>query len=139
MVAIDNQMTYVTDGLYLFGVKGIDIKFLMAILNSKLFVFIYRLLSMESGRVLAQVKPTLLNEMPIIVIDEKSKTNKIKHDEIINNVNLILKANNEIAKVDESKRMTINDRISYSMQRIDELVYELYELTKEEIQIVENQ
>ncbi|MDX2136046.1 MAG: N-6 DNA methylase [Saprospiraceae bacterium] len=139
VVAIDNKMTFVTDGLYLFGVKGIDIKFLMAILNSKLFVFVYRLLSMESGRVLAQVKPTLLNELPIIIVDEKNKFTKMKHDEIISNVDLILKANTELAKADENKKLVIKDRISYSIQRIDELVYELYDLTKEEIEIVENQ
>ena len=61
----------------------------------------------------------------------------MKHDEIISNVDLILKANIELAKADENKKLVIKDRISYSIQRIDELVYELYNLTKEEIEIVE--
>lgn len=140
VVAIDNDKTFVTDGLYLFGVRDIDIKFLMAILNSKLFVFIYRLLSMETGRVMAQVKPTLLNELPIIQIDEEDRESKVRHNEIVKNVELLLKLNNDLkTEAKSTTREQIQGRIAHSTQRIDELVYQLYELTPEEIVIIESQ
>jgi hypothetical protein len=70
VVALDTNQTFATDGLYLFGVrKEINPKYLMAILNSRLFVFVYRLLALEKGRVLAQVKPTTLCELPIRLIN----------------------------------------------------------------------
>lgn len=47
MVALDEDQTFVTDGLYLFGVpEFININYLMAVLNSKLFAFSYRLLAL---------------------------------------------------------------------------------------------
>ncbi|HSH67977.1 MAG TPA: N-6 DNA methylase [Bacteroidia bacterium] len=133
-VAIDSKKTYATDGLYLFGIKGIDIKYLMALLNSKLFVFVYRLISMESGRVLAQVKPTILNELPIKYISHQDT----KHKEIIKNVENIIKLNDELK---ESKVPTnteqIKQRLEYSEEKINQLVYELYNLTEKEIKIIE--
>ncbi len=73
IVSIDRNKTFVTDGLYLFGVKNIDIKYLMGILNSKFFVFLYRLTTMESGRALAQVKPTVLTECQFVLLTRKTK------------------------------------------------------------------
>src|SRR5258708_38519045 len=61
IVARDDKQTYATDGLYVFGIRdNVDPDYLMGVLNSRLFVFIYRQLSMEQGRPLAQVKPTTL-------------------------------------------------------------------------------
>ena len=69
-VALDDAHTFATDGLYVFAVKDdINVDYLMALLNSRLFVFVYRLLTLEEGRVLAQVKPTTLHQLPIRTID----------------------------------------------------------------------
>jgi len=137
IVSIDSNKTFVTDGLYLFGVKNIDAKYLMGVLNSKLFVFLYRLTTMESGRALAQVKPTVLTEMPVRFIDEKNKSDKSLQEEIIKNVDSLLKLYPEIS---ESKLQTKTDqlegRLEHCISKIDEAVYQLYELTADEIKIV---
>lgn len=140
VVSIDNYKTFATDGLYLFGVKNIDIKYLMGVLNSKLFVFLYRLTTMESGRALAQVKPTVLTKMPIRFIDEKNKNDRSLQEEIIRNVDSLLKLYPEIS---ESRLQTrteqLETRAAHHILRIDENVYKLYELTEEEIKIVEGE
>jgi type I restriction-modification system DNA methylase subunit/predicted type IV restriction endonuclease len=140
VISLDNKQTYTTDGLYLFSVKNIDAKFLMGILNSKLFVFLYRLTTMEKGRTLAQVKPTIVAEMPIKVIDENIKSEKLIQEEIIRNVNSLLDL---YPKVFESrlKNQTeqLQSRIDHHIFRIDQLVYELYGLTDEEIALVEGE
>ena len=47
-IAIDDRKTFVTDGIYLFGLKkGINEKYIVGILNSSLITYLYRLLSMR--------------------------------------------------------------------------------------------
>ncbi len=139
IVSIDNNKTFATDGLYVFGAKEINIKYLMGILNSRLFVFLYRLTTMESGRTLAQVKPTTLNDMPIRVIDQKNKKEKALHDEVVKHVDSMLELNKQkqITALPE-KLEQLNQRIAYTDDKINKLVYELYGLSGEEIGIVEN-
>jgi len=138
VVSIDSNKTFVTDGLYLFGIKDVDIKYLMGILNSKLFIFLYRLITMERGRALAQVKPTVLSEMPIRIIDEKNKNDKSLQEEIIKNVDSLLKLYPEISESRlQTKTKQLEARVEYHISRIDEIVYKLYELKEDEITIVE--
>ncbi len=139
IVTIENNKTFATDGLYLFGVKNIDTKYLMGVLNSKLFVFLYRLTTMESGRALAQVKPTVLTEMPIRFVDEKNKSDKSLQEEIIKNVESLLKLYPEISDSRlQTKTEQLESRLEHCISRIDEAVYKLYELTPDEIKIVES-
>ncbi len=138
IVSIDRNKTFVTDGLYLFGVKNIDIKYLMGILNSKLFVFLYRLTTMESGRALAQVKPTVLAEMPIRFIDEKNKSDKLLQEEIIKNVEIAMKLFPEISESKlQTKTEQLEGKLEHCLTKIDEAVFQLYELTEDEKRIVE--
>lgn len=93
---------------------------------------------MEGGRALAQVKPTVLVEMPIRIIDESNKMEKSIQSEIIKNVDSLLKLYPEISEVHlETKSEQLLSRVEHNITRIDELVYKLYELTEEEIKIVE--
>ncbi len=70
VVAIDNDKTFPDVFIW-----SRVFKFLW-LSSIKIVRFIY-LLSMETGRVMAQVKPTLLNELPIIQIDEENKEDRL--------------------------------------------------------------
>lgn len=138
IVSLDTDKTFATDGLYLFGTKNIDTKYLMGVLNSKLFVFLYRLTTMESGRALAQVKPTVLTEMPIRFIDEKNKSDKSLQEKVIRNVDAILKLYPEISESRlQSKTEQLEKKVDYHISKVDEAVYKLYNLTDDEIKIVD--
>jgi len=141
ILALDKDKYFVTDGLYLFGVhKHINIKYLMGVLNSKLFLFIYRLLTLEKGRVLAQVKPTILERLPIRSIDFTNSNDKLNHDRMVQLVDQMLELHKQLteAKTDHEKTL-IQRQIEATDKQIDKLVYELYDLTPEEIAIVEGQ
>ena len=140
ILAIDSKHAYPTDGAYLFGVRtDVDPSFLIGIMNSRLFVFLYRLLTMEKGRVLAQVKPTVLNHLPIRHIDPSVAPEKKLHDELILNVVTIMKLNDRIASAKTAHERTLLQRQIYAKDRqIDQLVYKLYELTDDEITLVES-
>lgn len=67
ITSIDKKRLYPTDGLYVFSANdNISNKYLSAVLNSRLSTYLYRLLSSETGRTMAQVKPVLLSQLPFI-------------------------------------------------------------------------
>ena len=57
---------YVTDAMYVFAPKSeIDPKVLMAVMQSKLFHFLYTVANMGESRVIPQIKATKLLTLPI--------------------------------------------------------------------------
>ena len=110
----------------------------MGILNSKLFVFLYRLLATESGRVLAQVKPTILKALPIRSIDSSKTQEQTLYNSMINSVDRMIALHSEFftSKVPFEKTK-IQRQIETTDRKIDELVYQLYGLTDDEIKLVE--
>jgi len=141
IVAHDTKKVYATDGTYLFGIKNdINPNFLLGILNSKLFVFVYRLLAIEKGRVLPQVKPTIIANLPIRTINHLNETEKLKQDEIAKLVEFVTNMKNKIHNTKSSPDITnLTRQIETAEKMINDYVYDLYGLTKEEIQYVESE
>ena len=139
ILANDNNNTFATDGLYLFSIEPpTNYKYIMGIMNSRVFVFLYRLLSIEKGRVLAQVKPTILNQLPIRTIDFSNSSDEDKHDRIVSLVETMLDLHKKLPDARTPQGKTLIERqIEAADRGIDALVYELYGLTDEEIRIVE--
>jgi hypothetical protein len=110
------------------NLKNYSLKYILAILNSKMGNYLYELLIPETGKVFAQVKLFFLRQIPIkkISISEQKPfigfVNKIlaitKEDDYLAN-------STKQAKVKEYKR------------QIDKMVYKIYGLTDNEIKIVE--
>ena len=139
IIALDKENTYPTDGLYLFAPKaGIHENYLIGILNSRLFVCVYRLLTLERGRVLPQVKPTILAKLPIRLIDFEKKQEKSLYELMISLTDGMFELNQKLRKAKTSQEQSVLQRqIEATDRQIDKLVYELYDLTDEEIEIVE--
>ena len=91
------------------------------LLNSKLMTFYYREISQEQGRVLAEVKPQRIRSLPI------AKANAQQQLSIELLVNHILAMKRTNPQADTSKWG----------EEIDQLVYQLYGLTEDEVKIVE--
>ena len=139
VATIDEDQNFYTDGLYLFAVKeDVDPRYILGIINSTLFVFIYRTICMESGRVLAQVKPTILEKLPIRVIDVNNKIDNDIHQKMILLIVQMLEAKKQLqgAKTEGDKNY-LNRKCERLDKEIDQLVYQLYGITEEEIKIVE--
>ncbi len=139
VLALDEQQTFVTDGLYLFSLRDeAETHYVMGILNSSLFVFVYRLLALESGRVLAQVKPTILSQLPIRMIDGGNSRDNTYHDDMVKLVaqRLEFQRRLEDAKTPPEKT-SLERQIAGNDMQINALVYKLYDLTSDEIQMIE--
>jgi adenine-specific DNA-methyltransferase len=124
IVALDINQMFPTDGLYVMASNGkYSNKFIVGVLNSKLSTYFYRLLSMEKDRPLAQVKPTILSNLPIEVSNEK----------------LVIKIESLVDQIIVNKESHHNVGTIILEKEIDQIVYQLYELTEEEIEIVERE
>ncbi|EAI8930293.1 class I SAM-dependent DNA methyltransferase [Campylobacter coli] len=115
---------YVSATFYVIKTQRINVKYLTAILNSKLIAFWLKHKGKMQGNNYQIDKEPLLN-IPIVTIN--SKNQKIA-DELINLVDEILKA----------KEQNKNANTQELENKINSLVYKLYNLTEEEIKIIEN-
>ncbi|EHE0131814.1 class I SAM-dependent DNA methyltransferase [Campylobacter coli] len=115
---------YVSATFYVIKTQRINVKYLTAILNSKLIAFWLKHKGKMQGNNYQIDKEPLLN-IPIVTIN--SKNQKIA-DELINLVDEILKA----------KEQDKNANTQELENKINSLVYKLYNLTEEEIKIIEN-
>ena len=98
-----------------------NLKYFLALFNSRLMNCIYHSISQEQGKSQAQVKIKVVRELPVVVPAEKGQL------PIIALVDEIL----------EAKAADPNKDTTEKENEIDKLVYELYNLTEDEIAIVE--
>lgn len=135
IVAVDENKLYATDGVYLFGTnEKFNPYFVTAIFNSKLYTFIYRLYSLENGRILPQVKPAMVKRMPFMDIEPDKQMPFIELSNKLSYLNKDL-ANCKTPKDEKMLKLQIDK----TEEKINQLIYELYDLTEDEIVIVENE
>ena len=96
---------------------------MVGVLNSKLSNFIYRGLTQESGRAFAQVKPANVRKLSIPDVGAEQQK------EISNIVSSIVIKKKSNPLIDTS----------YEESLIDNILYSLFELTSEEISLVEKE
>ena len=121
----DTNFYYISNTAYM--MSGGDLIYLLGVLNSRVFDFYFNLISTNlSGKVNRGIK-TFIEQFPIPNFQE-SQTSQM----LIENVERILKlvelpsdTNEHMAKIQEYSR------------EIDHLVYQLYDLTTDEIAIIE--
>jgi len=99
-------------------------------LNSKLFLFLFS--NFYAGGNLGskgiRFKSEFMKECPLPDIDLKHK------EDIINNVNSIIDIKNNTL----SKRIYLKDMTEKFENNIDEIIYKYYQLTNQEISMIEN-
>lgn len=117
---------------------GINIKYVLAIINSSLMNYYHRHKYLDLSKNLFQ-KILIQNckKFPIKIIDEKNKSELNTHDSLVKLVEQMLQLNKELqeAVLPGDKEM-LQRRISYTDSSIDRLVYELYDLSEEEIALI---
>lgn len=123
---LDSEYHIHQGGIYfgsLTGKIGVEIKLLLAVLNSKLLSKVYEILfgGMHKGGGYLRYRTNFLENLPIPQIS------KLHEKPFITLVDKILSIKAETPKSDTSQLE----------KQIDEMVYKLYELTDDEIKIIE--
>ncbi|WP_193582553.1 Eco57I restriction-modification methylase domain-containing protein [Laribacter hongkongensis] len=97
-VAVDTERLFALDGIFVLSpAKDVNAYYLAGLLNSNVMARIYRVFSQEEGRVMAQVKPTVLAELPAVhpnsgdqiiqeLVCQISMLAKILHDKTLDQV-----------------------------------------------------
>lgn len=117
----DDRGIYSLDSIMNIKLKdNIDYKFILGCLNSSYFNYLYQNRTQESGRGFAQVKPQNVRALPIPLL------NKEVEKKIIDAVNMALRL-----KTDD-----VDSDISLIMESIDNILFEFYDLTEKEIDII---
>ncbi|MBL7104984.1 MAG: N-6 DNA methylase [Bacteroidales bacterium] len=117
----------------------IKTKYVLGLLNSKLFSWLY----LNSSTIATkddfrQTTLTELRKLPIRKINQRNKKELSTEEDIIKTVDNILKLNEQLQTTKlETQRQQIQRTIDHEEKKIDELVYELYGLSEEEIKIIE--
>jgi hypothetical protein len=110
-------------------------KYLLGIINSKLLVFYFRKKYNRQDKTFPEIRIYELASLPIKLVND---TMKPLQNEIVKFVNQLLKLNEEKTEAKlQTKVAQIESKMDYCENRINEIVYQLYGLTEEEIKIVE--
>lgn len=115
-----------------------DLKYILGLLNSNIIKFYYTSNNLKKGSIFPEIRIFELNELPIPKIDLKNKKQKEQHDKIVELVEHMIEIQKQLHSVKtESDKQFYQKKADIIDKQIDTLVYELYELTPEEIKIVE--
>ena len=123
---------YVTRAFLVLQPKGINLKYLTGLLNSKLIYFWLKHKGKKQGEQL-QIDKTPLLKVPLLKTDEKEQ------ERIAALVDTVMARNAELHKTSENtdKWHSLKAKIVKMESEIDHQVYKLYGLTNEEIATIE--
>jgi len=118
---------------------GTDVRYLVGLLNSRLLRHIYQGMVHESQqKTFPQVKVRSLRKLPIRTIDFSDPADRARHDKMVSLVQTMLDLHKHLTAAKTAhEKTTLQRQIAATDHQIDQLVYDLYGLTEEEIRIVE--
>ena len=99
--------------------KDLDLKYVLALLNSKALTFRYKTLGKQTGSGIYEFFENGVGKLPIPII---SKEEQLSYIDIVNNIIRLKKEENDTQALED---------------RLDKIVYKLYGLSEEEINIIE--
>ena len=138
--AFDEKNYFVKNSLHciLLKDKTYNLKYILGLINSRLMDFYFQNQIGNTGEIFSQMKIAYVKKLPIRPIDFTEPSNKALHDQMVKLVDRILALCQQVAeaRIPQAKP-AFQRQIEATDSQIDCLVYDLYELTDEEIKIVE--
>ena len=140
-IATNGQFTLDTENYFsdtTSYILGTESKYLLGILNSRLWSFLFSKVSSEIQGGFYRWKRQYMAKLPIYTPDFDNPDDKARHDRIVTLVTDMLELHKHLshAKTDQEKRL-VTQEIESTDRQIDSLVYGLYGLTADEIAVVE--
>lgn len=138
IAAIDTDRLLCLNNMHVVTVREHEISplYILGILNARLINWYYRTLNPEVGEALAEVKKGNVAALPIRPIDFSSKRERGIHDRMVELVRTTLELHKKLSKLRAGGEQ-IQRQIEAQENQIDQLVYEIYGLTADEIATVE--
>ncbi len=100
--------------------------------------FFYHANNLKKGNTFPEVRIYSINSLPIRTIDFTNPKEKAAHDKIVELVEKMLDTKKSLADAQSDRDKQFYKRFCESLDKqIDNLVYDLYEITNEERKIIE--
>ena len=116
-----------------------NIKYLLGLLNSKVVNFWFKNIYVNDDTLFPHIQKNQLASIPIPKLDFSKKEDKKKHDRLVKLVDNIIAINKKLVGENNPNTKEILERQVRALDgEIDRLVYGLYQLTEEEINIIED-
>ena len=137
--SFDDTGIYLANTAYVLGTGD---KYLLGILNSRLFWFAISNISIPFGVRAGEFRYRLIyqymEKVPVRQLDLKKPAEKAAHDKMVDLVNRRLALTPKLrAATADSEKAVLQNAVTATDQQIDALVYDLYGLTEDEIKLVE--
>lgn len=114
--------------------KAVSLPFVLGLFNSKLLNFYYTSFLKSTKKVFSEIQARQVGELPMPKIIPSDK----KHDTLVTHVERMLKLHEDFAAAKSPDAQSrLQREIAATDRAIDQLVYQLYALTPEEIALVE--
>jgi hypothetical protein len=140
MATIDVSHFFYTKNLYgVINQSDMSLKYLLGIINSKLMNFFFKkYFTTKKKDIFPEFQKYQLDKLPIRRINFSDKTDQQRHERMVQLVNQMIVCRRQLVEVRTDRDKTFYENKCAAINRqIDSLVYELYELTNVEIDIVE--
>jgi type I restriction-modification system DNA methylase subunit len=142
IATLDLENRYILSSLYAIYPKSINeklsLQYLLGILNSSIATYVMKVIALELTKgAFTKIRTNQLARLPIRTIDFDNPTEKSKHDKMVKLVEQMLILHQQLNALSFRKKETIQRQINRADKIIDQLVYKLYDLTPDEIAIVE--
>jgi hypothetical protein len=115
----------------------LDDKYLLGILNSTITFFLFTQILPKLRGDFYEPSYVYFKDFPIRKIDFSIPTEKTRHDHLVQRVEQMLELHQKLAATEAHDRTLVQRQIAATDRQIDQLVYQLYDLTDAEIKIVE--
>ncbi len=140
----DDRQFYALNTLVVMNLKTevqLDIKFFLALFNSKLLNFYYLEFLKSTKKVFSEIQARQVAQLPIREPDLRNEKTKRLYEEILSlssqMIDLQKEAQETTSNTDKNARL--KTEIEKIDEKIDKAIYKLYELTDEEIETIEKQ
>lgn len=112
--------------------------YILGLINSKLMDFAYTSVNPEKGEALAEVKKWHIEQLPVKLTNSVKSENTGQPNKIADLAKTVLTLHKSHQDANTSQEKKLLERQIKSIERqIDQLIYKLYELTTEEIALVD--
>lgn len=133
--AMDNSFKWIpfSNMTVIFGNnEDLDLRYVLCLLNSNLLTYRYQSIGKMTGANSYEYFPNGVGKLPIKVIDKKDQEVFINLADEVDN----LKTQLENVK-DPKQKKILKQKIAFEENKVNQLVYDLYGLNEDEIEIVE--
>ncbi len=137
----DNEGYYILNTLYSLIIRDgyenlLDIKYLLALLNSKLFHFLYSTLIREKGKLFPQIKIFHIQHSPIRIPNESIQQEMRK---VVDEIIFLNKKINDNNRLDKTNMPEYKKRKETLSGLLDDMIFGVFELTAREIEVINNE